>query len=64
MSVISVNDLCFSFGVKPVIKNLSFSLEDGDKVGIIGVNGCGKSTLVKLISGELEADGGNIYIKG
>ena len=62
MSVISVNELCFSFGVKPVIKNLSFSLEEGDKVGIIGVNGCGKSTLVKLICGELEADSGNIYI--
>ena len=60
--MISVNELCFSFGIKPVIKNLSFSLEEGDKVGIIGVNGCGKSTLVKLISGELEADSGNIYI--
>ena len=62
MSVISVNELSFSFGIKPVIRNLSFSLEEGDKVGIIGVNGCGKSTLVKLISGELEADSGNIYI--
>ena len=60
--MISVNELSFSFGIKPVIKNLSFSLEEGDKVGIIGVNGCGKSTLVKLISSELEADSGNIYI--
>ena len=62
MAAISVNNLSFSFGVKPVLKNLSFSLEDGDKMGIIGVNGCGKSTLLKLILGEFEPDEGNIYI--
>ena len=62
MAAISINNLSFSFGVKPILKNLSFSLEDGDKMGIIGVNGCGKSTLMSLILGELEPDEGNIYI--
>ena len=62
MTAISVNNLSFSFGIKPILKNISFSLEDGDKMGIIGVNGCGKSTLLGLILGTLEPDEGNIYI--
>ncbi len=61
MTSISVNDLSLSFGIKPVLEKVSFSLEDGDKLGIIGVNGCGKSTLFKLILGELEPDEGNIF---
>ena len=62
MTAISINNLSFSFGVKPILKNISFSLEEGDKMGIIGVNGCGKSTLMSLILGELEPDEGNVYI--
>ena len=62
MTAISVNNLSFSFGITPVLKNVSFSLEDGDKMGIIGVNGCGKSTLLGLILGRLEPDEGNVYI--
>ena len=62
MTAISINNLSFSFGIKPILKNVSFSLEEGDKMGIIGVNGCGKSTLMSLILGELEPDEGNIYI--
>ena len=61
MTSISVNDLSLSFGIKPVLEKVSFSLEEGDKLGIIGVNGCGKSTLFKLILGELEPDEGNIF---
>ena len=62
MTAISINNLSFSFGIKPILKNVSFSLEEGDKMGIIGVNGCGKSTLMSLILGELEPDEGNVYI--
>ena len=62
MTAISINNLSFSFGIKPILKNVSFSLEDGDKMGIIGVNGCGKSTLMSLICGELEPDEGNVFI--
>ena len=62
MTAISINDISFSFGVKPILKNISFSLEEGDKLGIIGVNGCGKSTLFGVILGELEPDSGNVYI--
>lgn len=62
MTAISINNLSFSFGVKNILKNVSFSLEENDKMGIIGVNGCGKSTLMSLILGELEPDEGSIYI--
>ncbi|MBE6538706.1 MAG: ABC-F family ATP-binding cassette domain-containing protein, partial [Ruminococcaceae bacterium] len=62
MTAISVESLGFSVGTKVILENVSFSLEDGDKLGIIGVNGSGKSTLFKLITGEYEASEGNVYI--
>lgn len=62
MIVLSVDNISLSFGTKGILENISFALNESDKVGIIGVNGCGKSTLFKLILGELEADSGNIYI--
>ncbi|MEE0969146.1 MAG: ABC-F family ATP-binding cassette domain-containing protein [Clostridia bacterium] len=62
MTALSVESLGFSVGMNDILKNVSFSLEDGDKLGIIGVNGSGKSTLFKLIIGEYEPTSGNIYI--
>ncbi len=62
MTAISVESLGFSVGTKVILENVSFSLEEGDKLGIIGVNGSGKSTLFKLITGEYEATNGNVYI--
>ena len=62
MIAITVDSLSLSFGVKTVLENISFSLDESDKLGIIGVNGCGKSTLFKLITGELSADSGEVYI--
>ena len=62
MIAITVEDLSLSFGVKKILENISFSLQDNDRLGIVGVNGCGKSTLFKLITRELTADGGNVYI--
>ncbi len=62
MTVISVNDLSFAFGTTTILDGVSFSLDERDKMGIIGVNGCGKSTLFKLILGELEPESGEIYI--
>ncbi len=62
MTVISVNELCFSFGTKKILDKISFSLEEGDKLGVVGVNGCGKSTLFSLILGEREPDAGEVFI--
>ena len=62
MLAISINELSLSFGTTPILEKVSFSLEENDKLGIIGVNGCGKSTLFKLILGELEPTEGNVYL--
>ncbi len=62
MISISVNKLSLSFGTVELFSDVTFALNEGDRLGIIGVNGCGKSTLFKLITGEYSADSGNIYI--
>ena len=62
MLAITVNDLGVSFGAKEIFKKISFALEENDKLGIIGTNGCGKSTLFKVILGELDATDGNVFI--
>ena len=62
MTVISASDLSLSFGTKTVLEDISFSLEENDKLGIIGVNGCGKSTLFRLITGEHTPDKGQIFL--
>ena len=62
MTAISITGLSLSFGVTPVLQDVSFSLEETDRLGIIGVNGCGKSTLFRLILGEHPPDSGSIYI--
>lgn len=50
-SIINVNNLSFTYDNMYVLKNISFDVDKGDFVSIIGPNGCGKSTLVKLLSG-------------
>lgn len=62
MSIISINNLSFSFGSVPILQQVSFALEENDKLGIIGVNGCGKSTLFRLLLGELEPSEGSVYL--
>ena len=62
MTVLSVSDLSLAFGVHTVLDGVGFSLNESDKLGVIGVNGCGKSTLFKLITGELLPDRGSIFI--
>ncbi len=62
MIAITVDNLSLSFGTTEILDSISFSLDESDRLGIIGVNGCGKSTLFKLITGELDASEGNVYI--
>lgn len=62
MISLSVSNLTLSFGVDTILEEITFAVEDGDKVGIVGVNGCGKSTLFKLIGGEYTPDDGLIFI--
>ena len=62
MISISAAGLTLRFGVDTILEGVTFAAEDNDKVGIVGVNGCGKSTLFKLIKGEYTADEGNVYV--
>ncbi len=62
MIAISCNNLTKSYGVDTILKDISFTVSLGDRVGLIGRNGTGKSTLFKILSGALPYDHGDIYI--
>ena len=55
--ILACQNISKSFGVEPVIRNVSFHVEDQEKVAFVGINGAGKSTLMKMIAGiEQRAD--------
>ena len=62
MHLLSVEHITKSYGEKLLFENVTFGVEDGDKIGIIGVNGTGKSTFLKVIAGLEPADSGTISI--
>ncbi len=60
--VIETNNISYSYSDTPIIKNFSTSIMRGDKIGVIGANGVGKTTLLKLLLGKLKPDTGEIKI--
>ncbi len=60
MAIMTVSNLSMSFAERSLFENISFILEKGDKVGLIGRNGTGKTTLFKIITGQLAQTGGGI----
>jgi ATP-binding cassette subfamily F protein 3 len=56
--ILSVSNINKSFNEVPVLKNISFHIEDNEKAAIVGINGAGKTTLLRIIMGELSADEG------
>ena len=64
MHVLEVNNLSKSFGKTRVIKNISFTVEEGEIVGFVGPNGAGKTTTLKLITDLIRPDEGEIIING
>lgn len=60
MNLISVENLSKHYGEKVIFDNLTFGIDSGDKIGIIGINGTGKSTLLKVIAGVDSSDSGKI----
>ena len=63
MAVLSVSGINKSYGEDIILKDVSFSVNKNDKVAIIGDNGEGKSTLLKIITKQLEADSGSVYFE-
>ena len=62
MTILSVDDLGLSFGTDIILEHISFSLDEADKLGVIGVNGSGKSSLFRMITGTYEPTEGKVYI--
>lgn len=62
MVLLSVNSICVSFGTTVILDNVNFSINDNDRLGIVGINGAGKSTLAKLVSKNMIPTSGNVFI--
>lgn len=63
MIILDVQNLSKNFGYGPLFENVTFSLNEGESISIVGPNGCGKSTILKMIAGLETVDNGNVFIK-
>ena len=60
--MISAANITVQFGPKPLFENISVKFGDGNRYGVIGANGCGKSTFMNVLSGDIESTSGNVSI--
>jgi ATP-binding cassette subfamily F protein uup len=61
--ILNAQSVTKQFGAKPLFKNISLTVEDGDRIGLIGPNGAGKSTLLALLAGQVEPDSGELAVR-
>ena len=62
MIVLSATDISKIYGVDTIIEDVSFHINEGDRIGIVGANGAGKTTLLNVLSGRLQPDTGNFFV--
>lgn len=62
MTILTVDSIHYSIGVTTIIDDISFSVNEGDRLGIVGVNGSGKTTLLSVITGDITPDSGNVFV--
>jgi ATP-binding cassette subfamily F protein uup len=62
MHYVSVENLTKSYGIQPLFENISFHIEEGDKIALVAKNGTGKSTLLRILAGQETADKGTVWI--
>ncbi len=62
MHYVSVEGITKSFGIKPLFSNISFHIEEGDKIALVARNGSGKTTLLKILAGQETSDEGKVWV--
>ena len=60
--MLSTSNVAIQFGAKPLFEQVTVKFSDGNRYGLIGANGCGKSTFMKILGGELEPSAGSVAI--
>src|SRR5699024_2606447 len=63
MPILSCNNISKTYIVDTILENISFTIADRDKIGLLGLNGSGKTTLINILAGDIDKDHGDIYIK-
>ena len=61
--IVNAQDISKAFGANPLFQNVSFTVSEGDRIGLIGPNGSGKSTLLRILAGDVNPDSGNIAFR-
>ena len=61
--MLTASNITMQFGAKPLFENVSIKFGEGNRYGLIGANGCGKSTFMKILGGDLEPSAGNVSIE-
>jgi ATP-binding cassette subfamily F protein uup len=62
--LLNTNKVSKKFSVAPLFRNVSLSIQDGDRLGLIGPNGSGKSTLLQILAGNIAPDSGDLVLRG
>ncbi|MFY9793714.1 MAG: ATP-binding cassette domain-containing protein, partial [Candidatus Sulfotelmatobacter sp.] len=61
--IINAQGISKHFGASPLFQNVSFTVSEGDRIGLIGPNGSGKSTLLRILAGDVSPDSGEIAVR-
>src|SRR5438045_1626823 len=63
MTLLRAADVSLAYGSRTLFSGLTFTIEEGERVGLVGVNGSGKSTLMKILAGGIRADSGELQLR-
>ena len=61
--IVNAQEITKAFGANPLFQNVSFTISEGDRIGLIGPNGSGKTTLLRILAGEVAADSGEVSLR-